>query len=54
MATPAGGTHRYFFKLVALDTPLDLAAGASQKQVLQALAGHVLAQAELMGVYTRQ
>jgi len=51
---PPKGTHRYFFRLYALDTPLDLAAGASNKQVLQALEGHVLAQAELMGVYTRQ
>jgi phosphatidylethanolamine-binding protein (PEBP) family uncharacterized protein len=33
---------------------LDLAAGASKKQVLQALAGHVLAEAELKGVYNRQ
>ena len=51
---PPSGTHRYFFKLYALDTVLDLAAGASKKQVLQAMEGHILAQTELMGVYTRQ
>lgn len=50
---PPSGTHRYFFKLYALDTMLDLAAGASKKQVLQAMEGHILAQAELMGTYTR-
>jgi Raf kinase inhibitor-like YbhB/YbcL family protein len=51
---PPGGTHRYFFKLYALDTVLDLAPGASKKQLLQAMKGHVLAQAELMGVYARR
>jgi Raf kinase inhibitor-like YbhB/YbcL family protein len=51
---PPSGTHRYFFKLYALDTVLDLAAGASKKQVLQAMEGHILAQTELMGIYTRK
>ena len=51
---PPGGTHRYFFKLYALDTMLDLAAGANAKQLLPAMAGHILAQAEVMGVYTRE
>ncbi len=51
---PPGGTHRYFFKLYALDTALDLTAGASKEQLLQAMEGHILAQAEIMGVYTRQ
>ena len=50
---PPSGTHRYFFKLYALDTVLDLKAGASKKQVLKAMEGHILAQAELMGVYSR-
>jgi len=51
---PPSGTHRYFFKLYALDTVLDLSAGASEKQVLRAMEGHILAEAELMGVYSRQ
>lgn len=51
---PPSGTHRYFFKLYALDTVLDLASGASKEQLLQAMEGHILAQTELMGVYARQ
>jgi Raf kinase inhibitor-like YbhB/YbcL family protein len=51
---PPSGTHRYFFKLYALDTVLDLDAGVDKKQVLRAMEGHVLAEAELMGVYSRQ
>ncbi len=51
---PPGGTHRYFFKLYALDTVLDLAPGASKEQLLQGMEGHILAQTELMGLYSRQ
>lgn len=51
---PPGGTHRYFFKLYALDTKLDLQPGARKAQVEKAIAGHVLTQAELVGRYTRQ
>jgi len=50
---PPAGIHRYVFRLYALDTVLDLAAGASKEQVLQAMQGHVLAQAELTGIYGR-
>lgn len=50
---PPSGTHRYFFKLYALDTALELRAGAAKKQVLGAMEGHILAQAELMGTYSR-
>ena len=51
---PPSGTHRYFFRLYALDTLLQLPAGATKEQVLRAMQGHVLAQAELMGVYARR
>jgi len=50
---PPRGTHRYFFRLYALDTILDLAAGVGKKRLLQAMEGHILAQGELMGTYTR-
>lgn len=51
---PPSGTHRYFFKLYALDTSLGLDPGAGKQQVLTAMEGHILGQAELMGVYSRQ
>jgi Raf kinase inhibitor-like YbhB/YbcL family protein len=50
---PPRGTHRYFFKLYALDTMLDLAAGASKEDVLAAMEGHVLAEGQLMGTYQK-
>ena len=50
---PPGGTHRYFFKLYALDLNLDLEAGANKEELLTAIDGHILGQAELMGTYTR-
>jgi Raf kinase inhibitor-like YbhB/YbcL family protein len=51
---PPGGTHRYFFKLYALDTELDLEPGATDKAVLKAMKGHILAEAQLTGKYKRQ
>lgn len=52
---PPGGSHRYFFKLYALDTMLDLAPEETDKQtLLDAMEGHVLAQGTLMGRYERQ
>jgi hypothetical protein len=50
---PPSGTHRYYFKLCALDTTLDVAKGAPRKEVEDALEGHIIAVAELMGTYTR-
>ena len=50
---PPSGTHRYFFKLYALDTTLSLDEGSGKAQVLAAAEGHVLAEAELMGTYSR-
>ena len=50
---PPGGEHRYFFKLYALDSVLDLEVGATKEQVLEAMNGHIVAQTELMGTYSR-
>jgi Raf kinase inhibitor-like YbhB/YbcL family protein len=51
---PPGGTHRYFFKLYALDTEIDLEAGADKEQLLKAMEGHILGKGQLIGKYTRQ
>ena len=51
---PPSGTHRYFLKLYALDMALDLASGANKDSVLKAMEGHILGQAQLMGVYSRK
>jgi len=50
---PPSGTHRYFFKVLALDTALDLEEGATKDEVLAAADGHVLGDATLMGTYQR-
>ncbi len=50
---PPGGTHRYFFELYALDTELDLGAGATREEVVGAMEGHVLAEGRLLGTYQR-
>jgi Raf kinase inhibitor-like YbhB/YbcL family protein len=50
---PPGPPHRYYFRLYALDTRLDLKAGAARAQLDRAMRGHVLAQAELMARYRR-
>jgi len=51
---PPGGTHRYFFRLYALNTVLDLPAGASRAQLEKAMKGRILGQAQLMGKYARR
>jgi hypothetical protein len=50
---PRGKPHRYFFKLYALDTALNLKAGASKAEVENAMRGHILGQGQLMGTYSR-
>lgn len=50
---PPSGTHRYFFKLYALDKKLNLSAGATKSELEKALNGHVVEQAELIGLYKR-
>jgi hypothetical protein len=50
---PPDREHRYFFKVFALDTRLDLPEKSTKANVENALAGHVLFHAELMGTYER-
>jgi len=50
---PPGGTHRYYFKLFALDTLLTLESGSTKAQLLAAMKGHILAEGQLMGKYKR-
>jgi Raf kinase inhibitor-like YbhB/YbcL family protein len=50
---PPGQPHRYYFKLYAVDTVLNLKPGAGKQEVEQALQGHVLGQTDLMGKYGR-
>jgi Raf kinase inhibitor-like YbhB/YbcL family protein len=50
---PPRGTHRYIFRVYALDTHLRLPPGAAKATLLTAMSGHVLAEATLMGRYGR-
>ncbi|MEM3004772.1 MAG: YbhB/YbcL family Raf kinase inhibitor-like protein [Candidatus Bathyarchaeia archaeon] len=50
---PPSGTHRYFFKVYALDTKLQLDQNAGKKDVEKAMEGHILAMGELVGLYRR-
>jgi Raf kinase inhibitor-like YbhB/YbcL family protein len=50
---PRGSTHRYYFKLYALDKTLGLKTGMSKADVEKAMQGHILAQGQLMGRYSR-
>ena len=51
---PPGQTHRYFYKVFALDTRLALDARARKKDLLKAMQGHILAQGSLSGTYARK
>jgi Raf kinase inhibitor-like YbhB/YbcL family protein len=50
---PPSGTHRYFFKIYALDIVLELSAGATKQELLHAMENHILAKGELIGRYKR-
>jgi Raf kinase inhibitor-like YbhB/YbcL family protein len=50
---PPGGTHRYYFKIYALDKELDVDVGITKKELLAAMEGHILALGQLMGRYKR-
>lgn len=51
---PPSGTHRYYFKIFALDRELNLSSGTKRNQLDAAMKGHVVAQGELMGRYAKQ
>lgn len=51
---PPYGEHRYVFTLYALDTVLDLQQGISKDQLLEAMEGHILDKAQLVGLYAKQ
>jgi len=50
---PPSGTHRYFFRLYALDEMLAISPGATKGELEKAMVGHILAQGELMGTFTK-
>lgn len=51
---PPTGTHRYFFKVYALDTTLNLPQVVGKKELENAMQGHIIAQGELVGVYSKE
>ena len=50
---PPSGTHRYFFKIYALDTKLDLNANSRKEDIERTIEGHILAKGEIIGLYSR-
>ena len=51
---PAGSSHRYYFKLFALDTKLELKPGVKKAELERAMEGHIIAHAEMIGKYRRK
>jgi Raf kinase inhibitor-like YbhB/YbcL family protein len=51
---PPSGTHRYFFKLYALDAELDLDSSANKARLIKAMEGHIIGEGQLIGKYKRQ
>ncbi|MES1225835.1 MAG: YbhB/YbcL family Raf kinase inhibitor-like protein, partial [Bacteroidota bacterium] len=51
---PPAGTHRYFFKIYALDCLLNLPSSSKKENVEKAMSGHILAFGELIGLYSRR
>ncbi len=50
---PPSGTHRYYFRLYALDTKLNLPPGSTKFDLVKAMQGHIVSEAQLMGKYSR-
>ena len=51
---PPSGTHRYYFRVYALDKSLDLDSAADKHRLLEAMEDHILAKGELMGLYSKK
>ncbi len=51
---PPSGTHRYLFKLYALDTQLNIGANSDKAALEKAMTGHIISQAQIMGTYKRK
>ncbi|MFH1052352.1 MAG: YbhB/YbcL family Raf kinase inhibitor-like protein [bacterium] len=51
---PPSGTHRYFFKIYALDVKLNVKPGLTKKEILKEMEGHIIAEGQLMGKYKRK
>lgn len=51
---PPSGTHRYYFKVYALDVKLNLPSGTTKEKLLKVMEGHILDKGQLMGTYTRR
>ena len=51
---PPSGTHRYYFKLYALDTLLGIGDRSAKPDLEKAMKGHIIAEAQLMGRYGRR
>jgi Raf kinase inhibitor-like YbhB/YbcL family protein len=52
--SPPSGTHRYYFKIYALDTKLDIPSSSRKADLLKAMEGHVIAEGQLVGEYKRR
>jgi hypothetical protein len=53
-ACPPSGTHRYYFKIYALDTKLDLTEDVTLEEIKHAMENHIIDSAELVGLYSRE
>ena len=51
--SPPSGTHRYFFKVYALDTMLDISPNSQKSDLEKAMKGHILAEGQIIGLYKR-
>jgi len=51
--SPPSGTHRYYFRVYALDAEVELKEGLAEAELAKAIEGHVLGMGELMGTYRR-